>query len=187
MIERTLVLIKHDGVSRSLVGTIIGRFELMGLKIAGLKMVWADDKLASNQYQLTKEWTKSVAEKTRKAFAEKGITMKETDEEIAKRIQSWNKNFLREGPIVAIVLEGPHAVELCRKIVGHTEPRQALPGTIRGDFSYESYTIGDIKQRPIRNLVHASGTKEEAEREINLWFTRHELHDYELPHEKHIA
>ena len=187
MIEQTLVLVKHDGVARSLVGEIIKRFETLGLKLCALKMAWADEKLAENHYKATKEWIKSVAEKTRKGFAERGINLKESDEEIAERIRKWNKQYLREGPIVAIVLEGPHAIELIRKLVGHTEPRQALPGTIRGDFGYESYALGDYKQRPIRNLVHASSSKEEATREIGLWFRKDEIHSYSLPNEKNIA
>ncbi len=186
MIEQTLILIKHDGVSRGLIGEIIKRFETLGLKIAALKMFWADEKLAEHHYQASKEWVKSVAEKTRKGFAERGITLKETDEQIAARIRRWNKKFLREGPVVAVVLEGPHAVELSRKLVGHTEPRQALPGTIRGDLTYESYQLGNHKQRPIRNLVHASSSPEEAVREIGLWFRKQEIYSYTLPHEKHI-
>ncbi len=187
MIDQTLVLVKHDGVARSLVGEVIKRFEALGLKLCALKMVLADEKLAENHYRATKEWVKSVAEKTRKSFAERGINLKESDKEIADRVRRWNKQFLREGPIVAMVLEGPHAIELIRKLVGHTEPRQALPGTIRGDFGYESYALGDYKQRPIRNLVHASSSKEEAIREIGLWFRKNEIYSYALPHERHIA
>lgn len=120
MIERTLILVKHDGVYRSLIGEIIKRFENTGLKIIGMKMAWADQNLAKNHYQLTEEWIKSVGEKTRKAYKEKGLTLKESDGEIAQKIQDFNMKFLREGPVVAIVFEGPHAVEICRKIVGHT-------------------------------------------------------------------
>ena len=186
MIERTLILIKHDGVYRCLIGEIVKRFESVGLKIVGMKMVWADENLASNHYQITQEWAKSVAEKTKKAYIEKGVELKESDMQIAKKIQNMNSKFLREGPVIAIVFEGPHAIEICRKIVGHTEPRQALPGTIRGDLALESYQLGDIKQRSVRNLIHASSDVKEAKREIELWFTQDEIHPYENIHDKHI-
>lgn len=186
MIERTLILVKHDGVLKGLVGEILKRFEQTGLKIIGLKMVKADDHTASNHYVVTDEWANALAEKTKKSYAEKGIAMKETPKQIADRVQKMNKIFLLEGPVVAFVLEGPHAVDLGRKIVGSTEPRQALPGTIRGDFSLDSYALSDNKQRSVRNLVHASGTKIEADREITLWFTQQELHSYKGLHDHHI-
>ena len=93
-------------------------------------------------------------------------------EEIRKR----NIDFIREGPVVAIVLEGPHAIEIVRKIIGHTEPRQAIPGTIRGDFiSIESYAVSDAEGRAARNLVHASDSAENANREVDLWFKKNEI------------
>ena len=186
MIERSLILVKHDGVVKGLIGEIIRRFERASLKLVGMKMILPDEGLANNHYVVTDEWAASVAAKTRKSFAAKGIEMKETDKEIATRIQQWNIGFLREGPVVALVLEGPHAVELGRKIVGPTEPKTAPPGTIRGDYSIESYALSDAKQRPVRNIVHASGTVEEAQREIGLWFDDNELYHYEGPHDKHI-
>ena len=186
MIERTLILVKHDGVLKGLVGEILKRFEQIGLKIVGLKLVKATDIMASNHYVVTDEWANALAEKTKKSYAEKGIAMQETPKQIAERVQKMNKTFLQEGPIVAIVLEGPHAIDLGRKIVGSTEPRQALPGTIRGDFSLDSYALSDNKKRSVRNLVHASGTKSEAEREIALWFTPAELYSYKGMHDHHI-
>lgn len=186
MIERTLILVKHDGVVRGLIGEILKRFEHIGLKIVGLKMVKATDHMVSNHYLVTEEWANALAEKTKKSYAEKGIEMKETPKQIADRVQKMNKIFLQEGPVVAFVLEGPHAVDLGRKIVGSTEPRQALPGTIRGDFSLDSYTLSDKKQRSVRNLVHASGTKAEADREIALWFAPEELYPYTGLHDHHL-
>ena len=94
-------------------------------------------------------------------------------------IQGWNMNFLKEGPVIAIVMEAPHAIELARKLTGATEPRQALPGTIRSDFaSTESYSVANDSQRVLRNLVHASDSIESAKREIALWFSPKELHSY---------
>ncbi len=162
MIERTLVLIKPDGVQRQLVGRIIQKFEDTGLKIVGIKFVLASKELALKHY----------------------------DEDVAKRrgeaIRQYNVNFITEGPVVAIVLEGVNAVEIVRKIVGPTEPKTAPPGTIRGDFAHVSYAYADSKKSVIRNLIHASGDLEFAKKEISLWFRPEELHSYKTVHEKHI-
>ena len=186
MIERTLILVKHDGVLKGLVGEILKRFEQTGLKIVCLKLVKANDLMASNHYLVTEQWANALAEKTKKSYAEKGIEMKETPKQIAERVKNMNTTFLQEGPVVALVLEGPHAVDLGRKLVGSTEPRQALPGTIRGDFSLDSYALSNHKKRSVRNLVHASETKAEAEREIALWFAQTELYSYKGMHDHHI-
>jgi nucleoside-diphosphate kinase len=104
--------------------------------------------------------------------------------DLGQTIQSWNMNFLREGPVVAIVLEGPHAVEIVRKMVGSTEPRQALPGTIRGDFaSIESYPVADKKKMALRNLIHASDSVDNAKREISLWFKEEEVISHKTIHD----
>ncbi|MBW2986308.1 nucleoside-diphosphate kinase [Candidatus Woesearchaeota archaeon] len=178
-VERTLILAKPDAVQRGLTGEIIRRFELKGFKIAGIKMVHADEKLLGEHYADDSEWKKSVGEKTLAVAKKKGIEMNETAEEIGARIRRWNMEGLQINPVVAIVFEGHHAVEIGRKIVGNTEPRQALPGTIRGDFTTESYAIADKNKRVIRNLVHASGSTEEADREIKLWFKDDELFNFD--------
>ena len=107
--------------------------------------------------------------------------------DFGKTIQQWNANFLREGPVIALVLEGPHAVEIVRKMVGTTEPRQSPPGTIRGDYAMiESYTLSDEKKRVLRNLVHASDSVETANREITVWFSPKEIHSYKKDLDKHF-
>lgn len=186
--ERTLVLLKPDTVVRSLVGEVITRFEKIGLKIVGMKMVWADDALAKKHYILDESWAKNVFEKTKKTREAEGQPFPFKDHmEYGGMIQSWNANFLREGPVVAIVLEGPHAVEIVRKIVGSTEPRQASPGTIRGDYAMiESYALANDKTRVLRNLAHASDSVETAEREIALWFTKSEVHSYKKDLDQHL-
>ena len=178
LIERTFVAVKHDGVQRGLVGEIIKRFEQRGLKIAALKMVHVDKKFAGRHYPITDAWVKNLADNTRKAYAKRGITLKETDRQISERINNWLKDYLTEGPVVAMVWEGYHAIEMCRKIIGAAEARSATPGTIRGDYSVDSYDLADVKKRPVRNLVHASGNVQEAENEIGLWFGKEEIHDY---------
>lgn len=187
LIERSLLLVKHDGVSRGLIGEILHRFERMGLRIAGIKMMHADEQLANKHYHVTTEWATSLFQRTQEAYKKSGKPFVFTDPmKYAGMIQAWNQAFLREGPVVAFVIEGPHAVELGRKMVGHTEPRQALPGTIRGDFMLDSYGLGELKQRTIRNLVHASGTVAEAQREIELWFTPEELYTYQRSDDHHF-
>lgn len=178
MKEQTLVLLKHDSIIRGLIGEIIKRFENLNLKICAIKMVYAEDETAENHYQITEEWANELGNKTREVMKTKGIEVKETNKEIAERVQFWNKKYLKEGPIIALILEGNHAIELVRKIVGNTETRQAFPGTIRGDFGHDSYIVADNEKRSIRNLIHASGSKKEAEREIDLWFKKEELYIY---------
>jgi len=162
MMQRTLVLIKPDGVKRSLVGRILQRFEDSGLKIVGMKMQWVS-----------------------KEFAEKHYT-----EDIAKRrgehVRKWLIDYVTEGPVVAIVLEGVNAVDVVRKIVGTTEPAGAQPGTIRGDFAHINYAHADNKKIPIKNLIHASGTAEEAKQEVALWFNDKEIHNYKIVHEEYV-
>lgn len=180
MLERTLVLVKHDGVQRGLVGELIQRFEKKGIKIAGIKMVHPTKELAMNHYVMTPAWIKKLATNTRNAAEKKGLKITETDEDIAGKVQGWNVSYLTEGPVVAIVFEGYHAIEVGRKIVGPANAKDADIGTFRGDYTVESYELADTNQRTIRSIVHASGNKEEAENEIPLWFKKNELFDYEL-------
>ncbi|MFH0978694.1 MAG: nucleoside-diphosphate kinase [Candidatus Woesearchaeota archaeon] len=178
LLEKTFVAVKHDGVQRGLVGEVIKRFEQRGLRLAAIKMVHPDNEMAKKHYPMTEEWIKNTAATTRKAWEAKGIKMKETDQEICKRINSWLLKYLTEGPMVAMVWEGIHAIEMGRKIVGTAGPKNAAPGTIRGDYSIDSYELADQKQRALRNIVHASGNKEEAANEVNLWFKKDEMLDY---------
>ena len=183
--QQSLVLIKPDGVKRCIIGRIISRLEETGLKICAMKMIWADENLAKNHYKLDEEWAKNVFIKTKKTSEKEGKPFPYKDYlEFGKLIQSWNMNFLKEGPVVAMVIEGPHAIELIRKLVGSTEPRQAAPGTIRGDFaSIESYAVANNKERVVKNLIHASDSEENGKREIALWFSPKEIHSYNNIHD----
>lgn len=178
--EKTLVLLKPDAIQRNLVGKIISRFEDTGLKIAAMKMKWINKGFAGRHYPLDEEWAKKVYIRTKEAYDKIGKAMEYRDHmHMGTTIRERNMQFLQEGPIIAMVFEGPSAVEIVRKIIGHTEPRQALPGTIRGDFaSVESYAVSDPKKRTLRTLVHASDSVENAKREISLWFKKEEMHDY---------
>jgi len=176
--EQTLILIKHDAVQRGLIGEILKRFEQKGLKIAGIKMVQPTEEMVKKHYIVTDEWAKKVGDNTRKSAEKKGIKVTETDKQIAERIQQYNADYLMEGPIVAIVFEGYHAIEIGRKLIGSTEARKADVGTIRGDYSVDSYDLAEQKKRSVRNLIHGSENKEQAENEVNLWFAKKELYGY---------
>jgi nucleoside-diphosphate kinase len=179
-IQQTLVLIKPDGVVRGNIGEIISRFERIGLKITAMKMILPKSDEADKHYALTEEWMMGVYTKAKTKYEAAGEAFPYNDhKEYGKMIKDGLVTFLMGGPIVAMVLEGEQAVALVRKLVGATEPMSADPGTIRGDLSPDSYQLANSQNRPLRNLVHASGTVEEAKNEINIWFTEEELHNYE--------
>jgi nucleoside-diphosphate kinase len=182
--ERTLVFLKPDGVQRGLVGEVIRRFERAGLRIAGLKMVRASRALLDRHYPSDEGFLSTIGGKTREAFEAAGLDVRRetgTDDPVAigRQVREWLIEFVASAPLVAFVLEGTHAVAVTRKLVGDTLPFRAAPGTIRGDFSADSPTVANLQKRPVRNLVHASGTTEEAAAEINLWFSPGDLYDYE--------
>ena len=181
MIEQTLVLLKPDAVQRALSGEIIARFEKAGLKIVGLKMIKATLDLASKHYP--DSLIPIVGGKTMKDWESFGIKGKESKEEIGTIIVKSIRNMLTNHPFIAVVLEGVHAVEIVRKIVGPTGPKDAPPGTIRGDFGHASLGFASVQKKGISNLIHASGTIEEAKREIQIWFTSDEIQRYKTVHD----
>lgn len=182
--ERSLVLIKPDGVKRGIAGDIIHRFEKAGLKIVGMKMVWVDKALVDKHYPDSRtELIRGIGEKTLQNYKEHGkdpIKELGTDDpmKIGMMVNNWNKEYLSAGPVIAMVLEGHHAVANIRRIVGHTFPSMANPGTIRGDYSLDNPVLANERKRPVRNIIHASGNNEEAEFEIELWFKPKDLHSY---------
>jgi len=181
VIERTFVLIKPDAVQRGIVGQIIERFERVGLRIAALKLVWPTKEIVDEHYPNVEQWLRSVGEKALKGYEKQGKKVEEDPIEIGKRVKRMLLDYLTSGPVIAMVLEGNHAVKLVRKIVGPTEPLEAPPGTIRGDFTKDSYVSADTLGRSVRNIIHASDSKKEAEREIRIWFSESEIIDYERP------
>jgi len=184
-LQQTLVLVKPDGVARGHVGDIIRRFERIGLKLLALKMILPKGEHADKHYALTEEWMQGVYSKAKAKYEAEGKEFPYSDyKAYGGEIKRGLVEFLKSGPIVAMVLEGEQAVPLVRKLVGATEPISAAPGTIRGDFSPDSYALSNEQNRPLRNLVHASGTVEEAQNEIKIWFTEDELHHYEHVLEK---
>lgn len=180
-----MIIIKPDGVQRSLVGEIIGRFEKLGLKLVGVKMCLPTEEHVEKHYTLDPEWRRLTGEKRIKAAKEKGEKLPTEDPyEITAAILERLKKYMTSGPVVAMVWQGAHSVELVRKLVGGTEPRSSDVGTIRGDYVLDSYIMADGDGRAIRNLIHASGSAGEAEAEIRHWFSEKELLDYRLVQEQ---
>lgn len=183
-VERTMVLVKPDGVKRGLVGEIVQRFEQAGLKIVGMKMVWVDKGQVAKHYPDARtELLKAMGEKSLKTYAKYGLAPESilgTTEPLAigKMINEWNRHFLTSGPVVAMVLEGIHAIDNVRMITGDTLPTFAEPGSIRGDLAIDSPALANSQKRAVHNLVHASGNLAEATYEIALWFKPAEVHDY---------
>lgn len=160
--ERTLVIFKPDAVQRGIVGEILARFEKAGFKIVGSKMLKPDQKHYFHHYETI---GKMISRHNQKIF---DITVE----------------MMNEGPVIAFVLEGVEAVTFVRKMVGATESKSALPGTIRGDYSHMSFAHADKEEVGLPNLLHASGDAAEAKLEIAHWFSDSELFDYEAAHEK---
>jgi nucleoside-diphosphate kinase len=181
--ERTLVLIKPDGVERKLVGEIISRFEKASLKIIGLGIVKASKEKFDKHYPKDKDWIENLGKNFIKTCQENNIDFDiknlgvKNEYELGLKVREWLIDYMASGPVVKIVLEGNNAIEVVRKIVGHTLPQKAQPGTIRGDFSIDSPIVANLEKRALKNLIHASGNKKEAEKEIKLWFSKKELID----------
>ncbi|MFQ5661855.1 MAG: nucleoside-diphosphate kinase [Candidatus Paceibacteria bacterium] len=182
--ERTFVIIKPDGVQRSLIGEVISRYERIGLKLIGLKIVIPEADMIEKHYTIDPEWMRKTGEKTIANYKEKGMkTPSEDPLEITRVVLDNLKRYMTSGPVVMMVWQGAHAVGIVRKITGATEPLTSDVGTIRGDFVLDSYVMSDTDGRAVRNVLHASGTVEEAEKEINLWFSNNELVNYRLVQE----
>ncbi len=180
--ERTLVIIKPDGVQRSLIGEIIKRYEQVGLKLVGLKLVLPTEELAKAHYMVGGEqWLEDVGKKAMAAYEKKGDKSPfNSPRECGEAVLARNAKYLSAGPVVAMVWQGNQAVPLVRKLTGGTEPLTSDIGTIRGDFTLDSYSLADTASRSVRNLIHASGTVEEANKEIAIWFKPAELINYRL-------
>lgn len=186
--EKTLVLIKPDGVRRGLTGEILSRFERAGLTVIGLKLIQPSKNHALLHYPATDAQLSQMGQKTLDTYAELGLDAKAelgTDEprEIGKLVHVWNAEFLASGPVVAIALEGVHAVKKVRRLCGKTMPRDADPGTIRGDFGSASPAVSNMQRTAVYNIVHASDNEldpDEPTKEIAHWFAANELVEYML-------
>jgi len=182
--QQTFVMIKPDGVMRGLVGDILGRIEKSGLKIVAMKMINATREQVIAHYPMDDQaWIDRLGEKGLGTFEKLGLDAKEflgTDEKsvIGAGVASSLVDYMTSGPVVPIIVEGIQAVDMVRKIIGHTLPFKADMGTIRGDYSVDSPAIANTEGRAIHNLIHASELLEEAHKEMAIWFNSDEIYSY---------
>ncbi len=181
--EQTFVLVKPDGVRKGLIGEIIKRFEQRDMKIVALEMFMPTRSMVDTHYPKDKAWVTRLGEKTLNTFNKYGMSVKKeygTDDpaKIGPKVRGWLIDFMVSAPLVKIVVQGVHAVDMVRKIAGPTMPYLADMGTIRGDYSNDSPAVANIEHRPVYNLVHASETPEEAKHEIAHWFGKNPTHNY---------
>lgn len=188
MIQRSLVLMKPDAVQRGIVGEIIARFERAGLKIVGAKLFQADPEQVKKHYKKDKEWKVKIGGHRLEDAEKYELDIKEyygTDdpETIGGMVNDANVNYITMGPVFGFVFEGVNAVAKIRKLVGHTFSLEAEPGTIRGDYGMEAPITSLLRKRTIYNIIHASGSVEEAEEEIKMWFGENEILSYKRSHD----
>jgi len=181
--ERTLLIIKPDAVKRALIGTIIETFEKTGLKLLAAKMLRPEGDVIKNHYPGTPEWITEMGNKTLASFKQAGTDVKKimgTEDPLKLGTFVYDRliKYWQEGPIVAMVFEAPNAVAVARKLRGHTIPALAEPGTLHATYSYDSSTLSSTLDRVVKTFVHASGTPEEAEREIEYWFKGVKMESY---------
>lgn len=183
--ERTLVIIKPDGIQRNLIGEIISRFERTGLKLIAMNMMVPTEELVEKHYTLDPDWLRIAGEKSIKSAKEKGNpVLSEVPLEVGKMVLNSLKKYLTCGPVITMVWEGVHAVSIVRKLTGSTEPLSSDVGTIRGDFVIDSYQLSNHDGRAVRNLIHSSGSVKEANDEIKHWFKEKDLIEYTHIQEK---
>ncbi|RLC35343.1 MAG: nucleoside-diphosphate kinase [Candidatus Nealsonbacteria bacterium] len=182
MQEKTVLIIKPDGVKKGIIGEIISRIEKGGLKIVALQMLQATREKIDGHYPKDEAWIKRLGEKSTKSHQEHGQDVKKelgTDDllEIGKMVRGWLIDFMVSGPIVKMIIQGDDAIKKVREISGPTMPSKAGSGTIRGDFSDDDAAKANREKRAVHNLVHASETPEEAKHELEYWFAPEEIHD----------
>ena len=173
---RTLVILKPDAISRGVTGNIISRFERVGLKIVAMKMVFASKEQLEEHYRKDDGW---LIEKGELMIKNKGYPKDHDPKKAGREIVDGLIDDMRILPVIAMVLEGHNAVNVVKKLTGPTNVEEAQPGTIRGDYSHDTYTLANVSDRPIITVIHASGEVDEAKKEIDLWFKPEEIHTYE--------
>lgn len=182
--EKTFVMVKPDGVKRGLVGEIMGRIEQRGLKVVACVMFSATRTQMDKHYPKDKAWITRIGEKTMSTYSQYGIDAKKelgTDDlfEIGTMVRAWILDYMISGPVVKMVVQGVHAIDMVRKLCGHTLPNKAELGSIRGDFSVDSPALANSNKRAVHNLIHASENPGEATNEIKLWFKTDEVCAYD--------
>ncbi len=182
--ERTFIILKPDTVQRSLVGEAVKRIERTGLKCTAMKMFVPDEERLLKHYSKSDEWFTSKGEKIVADLKSQGLPVEKEPIEYGKDIIRTIVSYMTAGPVVAMVWEGNQAVNVVMKVVGTTEPSTSDVGTIRGDYTIDSYGHASLENRAVRNLVHCSDAPEEAEREIAIWLKEEEIMDYTTAQER---
>lgn len=165
MLQRTLIFIKPDAMERNLADEIIKRYKKVGLKVIRKKKMMAPNDIVEKHYPMDRDYLKSIGEKTIAAGQKV-----ESAEDQGRKVVTWLRRFITSGPIVVLILEGENAIDIARKVTGFTDPSTAEKGTIRGDLGTDNILKANMEGRPVYNLIHASDSLEEAEKEIKLWF-----------------
>ncbi|MDD4028304.1 MAG: nucleoside-diphosphate kinase [Caldisericia bacterium] len=171
--EECLILLKPDCIEKSCIGEIISRIERTGLTIAKMRMVHVSPDLISEHYPDDPSWLKTVGLKKIQKFQAKGRVLKEDSLSIGKKVRASLIHYFSGKQVIVIVVKGTNAIACMRKIAGNTEPFTAEPGTIRGDYSTDSYEVADSLDRPIQNAIHVSDSPESSQREMEIWFSKH--------------
>lgn len=182
--ERSLVILKPDAVQRSLIGEIIGRLERTGLKCTAMKMFMADEARLVQHYNKNDEWFLKKGARVVEDLKAQGRAIEKEPIEYGRDIIRTIVHYMEAGPVVGMIFEGNQAVAVVSKLVGSTEPKTSDVGTIRGDYTVDSYSHAAYENRAVRNLVHQSESPEEAEREIAIWFTEDEVMNYVTAQER---
>lgn len=178
--ERTLVIVKPDGVQRGLMGEVLRRIERTGLKFSAVKMLVPKEEQCWEHYHKDDEWFHSKGGRIVDDRKAQGLPIEKEAVEYGRDIIRANVNFFTSGPVLVMVVEGNQSVAIVKKLVGGTEPSTSDVGTIRGDLTVDSYELSSIDNRAVRNLVHCSDKPEEAEREIKIWFSEDDIVKYRL-------
>lgn len=165
MFQQTLIIIKPDGVEKGYTTEIIKRYEAVGLKVIKRKDITAPYSIVEKHYPMDPDYLKSIGEKTIAA----GQLVKSAQDQ-GRKVVTWLRKFITSGPIVVLLMAGDEAVKVARKTTGFTDPATAEKGTIRADYGTDNILKANMEQRPVYNLIHASGSEEEAQKEIKLWF-----------------
>lgn len=178
--EQSFVIVKPDGVQRGLMGEILRRIERTGLKITAVKFLVPQEAQCWEHYHKDDEWFLSKGTRIVGDREAQGLPVEKEPIEYGKDIIRANVDFFTSGPVLALVVEGNQSVAIVKKLVGSTEPSTSDVGTIRGDYTIDSYALSSIDNRAVRNLIHCSDKPEEAKREIAIWFTPEEIISYRL-------
>lgn len=182
--ERSLIILKPDAVQRSLMGEIVGRFERIGLKFTAMKFLVPSEEQLLKHYNKDDEWFTRKGQNIVNDLKEQGRPVEKEAIEYGRDIIRAIITYMQQAPVLALVVEGNEAVAVVRKLVGSTEPATSDVGTIRGDYTLDSYAHSTYEDRSVRNLIHCSETPDEAEREIGLWFSDAEIIDYVTAQER---